>query len=291
MSIKTLGSSARMAVVGSLSAVLPGYFGSLGARAFLRPRPNTSTRHWQVAFEGFKRREISVEGQRVPFWVKGGGPLVLLVHGWERDHFAMGGFVAPLLEAGYMVAALDLPGHGEAEGDSAPLPLLAKAIAEVASVLDRPCAVVAHSIGAAMTVLAMEAYGLKPDCAVLICAPRTAKDYALAQARRQGLGRRALQQMVEQISEALGEPLERYRVDRALASLAMPILLVHAKDDAIVPLADAQENLRASSARSLWLPCGGHNRILGDSRMIEVVLEWMNWPVQEPAGSESRELQ
>jgi pimeloyl-ACP methyl ester carboxylesterase len=274
-----------MAVVGSLSAVLPGYFGSLGARAFLRPRPNTSTRHWEAEFEGFKRREISVEGHCVPFWVKGDGPLVLLVHGWERDHFAMGGFVAPLLDAGYRVAALDLPGHGEVEGGSAPLPLLAKSIAAVASVLDQPCAVVAHSIGAAMTVLAMEAYGLKPDCAVLICAPRTAKDYALAQARRQGLGRRALRQMVEQITEALGEPLERYRVDRALASLAMPILLVHAEDDAIVPLADARENLQASSARSLWLPCGGHNRILGDSRMIDVVLEWMNWPVQEPAGA------
>jgi pimeloyl-ACP methyl ester carboxylesterase len=274
-----------MAVVGSLSTVLPGYFGSLGARAFLRPRPNTSARHWEAAFEGFQHRDICVDGHRVPFWINGCGPLVLLVHGWERDHFAMGGFVAPLLDAGYTVAALDLPGHGAAEGDSAPLPLLAKAIAAVAEALGPPCAVVAHSIGAAMTVLAMEAHGLQPDSAVLICAPRTAKDYALAQARRQGLGRRALQQMVLQINEALGEPLERYRVDRALSSLAMPILLVHAEDDAIVPLADAQENLQASSARSFWLPCGGHNRILGDSHMIGVVLEWINCPVHEPAGA------
>ncbi|WP_157719211.1 alpha/beta hydrolase [Halopseudomonas salegens] len=269
-------------MTGFISALLPGYFGSLGARAFLKPRPNTSRRHWAEAFSGFERREISVDGLQVPFWVKGKGPLVLLVHGWERDHFAMGGFVAPLLDAGYRVAALDLPGHGEADGESAPLPLLARSITEIASALKQPCTVIAHSIGAAMTALATEAYGLKPDCVVLICAPRGAEDYALAQARRQGLSERALHQMVRQINQALGEPLERYRVDRALDSMTAPILLVHAADDAIVPLSDAQENLRASSAHSLWLSSGGHNRILADRLMIDNVLTWLNSPVPMP---------
>lgn len=279
MNVKMLGANIRMAMVGALSTVFPSYFGTLGAQAFLRPRTNNSTRHWESEFDGFKRRDICVEGHRVPFWIKGTGPLVLLVHGWERDHFAMGGFVGPLLNAGYTVAALDLPAHGEGSGDSAPLPLLAKSIAEVAGGLNRPCAIVAHSIGAAMTALAMEAYGLKPDCVALISAPRTAKDYAMAQARRQGLSSHAVRQMTKLITETLGEPLERYRVDRALVSLDMPILLVHAKDDAIVPLTDAMENLQSSSARSLWLPSGGHNRILGDRHMIDAVLEWINWPV------------
>jgi len=285
MAIRNLGTQAATSMTGVISALLPGYFGSLGARAFLTPRPNNSTRHWTEAFDDFERREISVDGHQVPFWVKGTGPLVLLVHGWERDHFAMGGFVAPLLGAGYRVAALDLPGHGEADGQSAPLPLLARSIAETASALEQPCTVIAHSIGAAMTALAAEAYGLEPDCAVLICAPRGAEDYALAQARRQGLSQRALQQMVSQITRALGEPLERYRVDHALQSMTTPILLVHAADDAIVPLSDAQENLSASSAHSLWLTSGGHNRILADSRMINDVLKWLNWPVPTPTGS------
>lgn len=283
MAIRNVGTQATTAATGFISALLPRYFGSLGACAFLKPRPNTSRRHWAAAFEDFERREICVDGHQVPFWVRGAGPLVLLVHGWERDHFAMGGFVGPLLDAGYRVAALDLPGHGEADGESAPLPLLARSIAETAAALKQPCAVIAHSIGGAMTALAAEAYGLKPDCAVLICAPRGAEDYALAQARRQGLSRRALRQMVRQISRALGEPLEHYRVDRALNSMNAPILLVHAADDAIVPLSDAQDNLRASSAHSLWLSRGGHNRILADRQMIDGVVKWLNWPVQAHA--------
>jgi len=159
----------------------------------------------------------------------------------------MGGFVSPLLNAGYSVAALDLPGHGAASGDYAPLPLLALSISEIASAFNQPYAVIAHSLGAAMTALAMESYGLKPDRAILISAPRSAEDYALAQAKRQGLSKRALQSMIEQITAALGEPLERYRVDQALTSQAQP----------------------------LWLSGGGHNKILADSGMIDDVLQWL----------------
>lgn len=275
MLIKTWGARVAAVVVGVVSTILPGYFGALGARSFLQPRHNNSPRHWEKEFDGFQRRSICVHGHQVPFWIKGSGPLILLVHGWERDHFSMGGFVAPLLNAGYSVVALDLPGHGEAGGDYAPLPLLAIAIAEVALVLDQPYAVVAHSIGAAMTALAIESYGLKSARTILISAPRSAEDYALSQAKRQGLGKRALQSMIEQITDSLGEPLERYRVDQALASLTTPVLLIHAEDDAIVPLMDAQRNLHASQAQSLWLSGGGHNKILADNHMINYVLEWL----------------
>ncbi|PKM29980.1 MAG: hypothetical protein CVV07_09895 [Gammaproteobacteria bacterium HGW-Gammaproteobacteria-11] len=268
--------SATMKIATLLSTLFPRYFGALGARAFLQPRPNTSRQQWSEAFDGFTRSTLCIQGHQVPLWVKGSGPTVLLVHGWERDHFAMGGFVSPLLEANFQVAALDLPGHGEADGKQAPLPLLARSIAEVAATLTQPCTVIAHSIGAAMTALAAEDFGLTPHSVVLISAPRGAEDYALAQAKRQGLGRRAIQHMIVQIAEALGEPLERYRVDNALTSMTAPILLVHAEDDAIVPLSDARDNLHAPTARPLWLPVGGHNRILADQQMIAGVLGWIN---------------
>jgi len=276
MTSKALDARVRLVVVGALSALWPKYFGSIGARAFMKPRTNTSTRHWESEFVGFSRREFVVDGHRVPFWLKGSGPRVLLVHGWERDHYAMGGFVAPLLEAGYQVAALDLPAHGDADGRSAPLPLLAQSIAGVAEALEQPCTIIAHSIGAAMTALAMESYGLKPECGVLISAPQTAENYALAQARHQGLSTRAMQQMVKQISNRLGEPLERYRVDRALSHIGTPLLLVHAEDDAIVPIADAHANAQTAAARTLWLRSGGHNKLLGNSAMITDILAWLN---------------
>jgi len=283
MNSKRLGSNIRAGIIGSLSAVMPAYFGSIGAKAFLSPKRNSSTQHWKTAYDEATRREIGVEGRHVPFWIQGSGPLVLLVHGWERDHFAMGGFIRPLLDAGYTVAAVDLPAHGEADGARAPLPLLAKAIAEVVSALGQPCDIIAHSIGGAMTVLAMEAYGLKPDRAVLISAPRSAEDYAVAQGKLQGLGRRALQLMVEQISCDLGEPLERFRVDKALANLTVPVLLIHAEDDAIVPIQDAIENAKAGATHTSWIPAGGHNRILGNETLIKNAIQWLDSPIPRQA--------
>lgn len=274
MPIKTLGAHSRNTLVNALSAIFPRHFGAIGARAFMRPARDSSSGHWPSAFAGFARQQVKVEGQRVPFWLGGSGPLVLLVHGWERNHFAMGGFVAPLLDAGYSVAALDLPAHGEADGSKAPLPLLARAIAEVAACA-QPHAIIAHSIGAAMTVLAVEDYGLRPERAVLIGAPRTAKAYALAQGKRQGLAANALRAMLEQISQRLLEPIERFQVDRGLAGLNLPVLLIHAEDDALVPLQDALHNAQARCVQTAWQATGGHNRLLGDASVINLALQWL----------------
>ncbi|AJQ96794.1 alpha/beta fold hydrolase [Gynuella sunshinyii] len=268
--------TARKAVVGSLSAAMPNYFGNLGARLFLHPRANKSKRHWANAFEGFEHHSIFVDGHKVPVWTRGEGQPVMLVHGWERDHFTMGGFVAPLLQSGYQVAALDLPAHGEAEGGTAPLPLLAKAIAAATDSLNHPAIVIAHSIGAAMTVLAMEDYQLKPLAAVLISAPSSAKAYAVSQATDIGLSRSAIGKMVTGISTALGAPLERFRVDLALKKLPTRTILIHAKDDNIVPFSEAETNAAAAAVQTLWQARGGHNKILGDAEMINQVLAWLH---------------
>lgn len=71
MNIKALGANIRMATVGALSTVFPSYFAALGAQAFLRPRTNNSTRHWESEFDGFKRSDICVEGKEYLFGLKG----------------------------------------------------------------------------------------------------------------------------------------------------------------------------------------------------------------------------
>ncbi|WP_428242211.1 alpha/beta fold hydrolase [Gynuella sp.] len=268
--------TARKAVVGSLSAAMPDYFGNLGARMFLHPRANKSKRHWANAYKGFEHRSIFVDGHKIPIWTRGEGQPVMLVHGWERDHFTMGGFVAPLLQSGYQVAALDLPAHGEAEGRAAPLPLLAKAVAAATNSLNHPAIVIAHSIGAAMTVLAMEDYDLKPLAAVLISAPSSAKSYAVSQAVDIGLSQNAINKMVARISTTLEAPLERFRVDLALKKIPTQTILIHAEDDNIVPFSEAETNAAAAASQTLWQPSGGHNKILGDAEMINRVVEWLH---------------
>lgn len=51
-------------------------------------------------------------GVRVAESGEPGAPVVLLVHGWGASMYMWRDWFAPLAEAGFRVAALDLPGHG-----------------------------------------------------------------------------------------------------------------------------------------------------------------------------------
>lgn len=275
MTTHALGPRLRKQLVHSLSWVFPNYFGALGTRLFIQPgRPARSAR-WPLAFEGFERTVTDLDGISIPVWRKGSGPQVLLVHGWENDHFALGAFVQPLLNQGYAVAALDLPAHGEAGGRDAPLPLMAKAIAAVGQNLAPLHAVIAHSVGGATSTLAMEAYGLKANRLVLIGTPQAARHQAVGQALANGLSRRAIRRMESQIHQHLQAPLEQFRVDRSLGLIDCAVLLVHARDDRVVPFDAAQRNAAAGAVQTLWLDQGGHNRPLGDPTVIHASIDFL----------------
>lgn len=271
MQVDSIRRSVRLGTIRLMSNLFPEHFGAIGARHFLQPRPIRREVRWPQVFDGFERRTLDVQGEQIPLWVKGTGPRVLLVHGWESDHYSMGGFVEPLLAQGYGIATLDLPAHGLATGRRAPLPLMAKAIAAVGAEVGSLHAVIAHSIGGAMSVLAMEEYGLKAARLALIGAPQAARHQAFLQGRSSGLSERALGRMADQIQAALGAPLERFRTDRGLAGLGISIMLIHAEDDAVVSIEAARRNAAACQAKTLWLKQGGHNRPLGDPRVIQAI--------------------
>lgn len=275
MNTSRLGHLFRIRLVQGLSWLFPDYFGAIGTRLFLQPQRAAPVTRWQDAYAGFEKSEITIQGLRIPYWHKGNGPQVLLVHGWENDHFALGGFVQPLLNQGYSVAALDLPAHGEAEGKSAPLPLIAQAITAVGNALPGLHAIIAHSVGGATSVLAMEEYGLNAKKLVLIGAPQAASKQAIGQARANGLSARAIQRMQRQLQHRLAAPLERFQVDRGLALIQCQVFLVHAHDDRVVPIQAAHQNAAARQAQTLWLDQGGHNRPLGDPLVIDSVINFL----------------
>ncbi|MBA1146177.1 alpha/beta hydrolase [Ectothiorhodospiraceae bacterium WFHF3C12] len=275
MNIPNTASRAQIGLVRLMSTVMPGPFARVGAASFLKPRRLPQRELWTGAFDGSARHEVTVDTLTVPAWARGEGPTVFLIHGWERDHRAMGGFVRPLLAAGFRVVAPDLPAHGEAEGVYAPLPLLARAISALSRVFGQPQAVIAHSVGGAMSVLAAESYGLRPGRMILLGTPIGAANYAMAQGQSRGLAPASLGRMLEMISAELKEPLSRFRVDQGLRAVDAPGLLIHDKHDRIVPLADATANARLSGWTLVSVDTGGHNKMLGSDAVISHAVEFL----------------
>ena len=83
-----------------------------------------STRRFDVPKRERTIRDIAEQSQfttdehrlAVYQWGDTAKPCVLLVHGWNGRGTQMAGFVAPLIEQGYRVLTLDLPGHGDSSG-------------------------------------------------------------------------------------------------------------------------------------------------------------------------------
>src|SRR6266478_7242344 len=132
------------------------------------------------------RFSITGDGPELAVWDWGDGRTVLLVHGWNGNGAQLSAFVPPLVRAGYYVAAPDLPAHGDSAGARSNVLEMADAILRLGRRVGPVHAVIAHSLGAAATLIAL-AEGLGAQRAVLIASPADLPPYLREFARMIGL--------------------------------------------------------------------------------------------------------
>lgn len=167
--------------------------------------------------------------------------------------------------------APDLPGHGLSEGSLASIPACAEALLAVQRSFGRLHAVVAHSIGCPMTVLAVS-NGLAVQELVLVAAPARYADYARAFARQLGLNSHQTELMIRAL-KAMGVDVESLSLPEIARRLDRRALFVHSTDDRTVPIADGLETVSAwRGARMLQVDGLGHVRILRDPVVVETVI-------------------
>ena len=65
-----------------------------------------------MMFDGFERSQVETTGATINFVVGGGGPPLLLLHGYPETH-VMWHLIAPELARDFTVVAVDLRGYGD----------------------------------------------------------------------------------------------------------------------------------------------------------------------------------
>ncbi len=86
-------------------------------------------------------------------------PTVLLVHGWQGRGLQMGEFIGPLVDAGYRVIALDMPGHGRVPAKHSGVPHFVASLRRIMTEQQPEGGlhgIVAHSLGATSALLAAD---------------------------------------------------------------------------------------------------------------------------------------
>lgn len=263
------------AALGVLETAAPAGAAWLAERVFFTPpRPRASAR-----IEGFLSAwqpfDVRVGTRRVAAWRLGHGPAVLLVHGWGGRGGQLGAFAAPLLERGLSVVTFDGPGHGASAGRRSSLVEMARALTVVAERSAPVHAVIAHSLGAAATALAL-ADGLDARCVALIGAPADPRDWTRRFAERFGVSEEVIERMRARAETRLGRRWAELDVVALAPRLTVPALVVHDQDDAEVSwnegaaVADAWPGARLLTTSGL-----GHRRILRDATVVQGVVEFV----------------
>jgi pimeloyl-ACP methyl ester carboxylesterase len=223
-------------------------------------------------------------------WDFGDGPTVLLTHGWSGHAAQMSAFVPALVAAGYHVVCFDQPAHGHSDGQRTNMLEFRDAILTVGRRLGPLAGVIAHSLGATASLLALDR-GLRADRLVLLAPPIDPVPFAWAFASHVGLPRARTEGLVQLLRDFLHADLgDRYAIEAASAARD-PLLLIHDQDDRAVPISHAEQLAVASPLARLWPVSGlGHNRMLADPAVVGAAVEFLRTG-QAPARPHQRMLE
>lgn len=207
--------------------------------------------------------------------------IVLIVHGWTGESSFMTAMAEAIRRSGFRVGLFDLPAHGLSSGRSTNLIDCARATVSVAEQMGPVHALVTHSFGGLISLVAAEGHApmqgkLRAKHIALIGSPNHLSDVTDHFSRHWGLdkaGRRAFERRLERLG---GRTLDCFAAVKLLGASGLRGLVIHAPDDIDVPFRCAEEivdgaaNMELHSFRGL-----GHRNILFASPVARTVTSYL----------------
>lgn len=259
----------------SIGHLLPRMMGRVGFWFWFRTyRFTPPARETRLLAKATDHRFYS-HGKDIACWSWGKGPRVLLVHGWNGRGAQLGSFVTPLVNAGYRVMTLDLPAHGQSRGKSTDIFEVSKALCAIDQLHGPFAGVIAHSFGVPCVAAAIKD-GLQTEAIVSISAPsgfhsllKHFSDYLRLPGR--------VERDIEQRLHAYVGPHFWQAFGQHYTAGNQRSLLIHDKDDHIVPLSEAEQLAQHWPGAELMLTAGlGHRRILKNREVILRVVAFIH---------------
>jgi pimeloyl-ACP methyl ester carboxylesterase len=185
----------------------------------------------------------------------------------------MSRFVRPLVAAGYQVVTFDAPAHGVSPGTQTDMMEFASVLRAISTRGGDLEAVVAHSFGAACTLIAIRDYRFVPKTLVLISCPPNGIWVTEQFGRTLNVSAGVLREMRSLLEARYPGKLSWSSLSMVdmVSQLSTPVLLIHDKKDRMVPYCEAAEvfTRQIPDIPHLATDGFGHKRIL----MADVVVE------------------
>tara|TARA_Y100000590_G_scaffold281237_1_gene316009 strand:+ start:43783 stop:44706 length:924 start_codon:yes stop_codon:yes gene_type:complete len=275
--VRTRTHSLVKKVISTVSGINPMLGANLGLRVFSTPFARKKRKN---AFPtGTRVSNRVLNDKRVTIYKYGRSiRKVLLVHGWEGAASDFSHFFEPLVQNGYEVVAIDLPGHGNSPKSRLNAIMAGEIIRELEINNGPYSAIVAHSFGAFSTGYALSKFKeLENIPFVSVGSPNKLTSILKNFSSLIGFNKLQSDYLFSKIEKDLNIRINEFEQGKFLKVHNGPVLVVHDKLDKQVPFKVVNEIKGETIYPKFLLTEGlGHNRILRDRETIGEVLKFLN---------------
>ena len=200
---------------------------------------------------------------------------VLLVHGWSGRGTQLFKIADELLKAGYSTISFDAPAHGKSLGKTTIMVDFIATILEIEKQFGPFQAAVGHSLGG-MSVLNAIKKGLKVNHAVVIGSGDIVQDIMDDFVAKLELKPNISTLLRLHFEKKYKEDMNSYSAYLAAAETAVPVLVIHDKNDPDVAVKAGIHIHKHLKNGELMLTEGlGHRKILGNQKVIEKTVQFI----------------
>lgn len=200
---------------------------------------------------------------------------ILLVHGWSGRGTQLVKIADTLIEKGHSIISFDAPAHGKSGTKTTLMLEFIESILEVEKHYGPFEFAVGHSLGG-MSILNAVKKGLQIKKAVVIGSGNSVINIVNTFIEKIGLPNDVAILIKNNFEKKYHFEMESFSAYVAAKDVKIPVLVIHDTDDEDIPVSEAYHLAEHLSDKELLITnLLGHRKILGDSKVIQKIVEFL----------------
>jgi pimeloyl-ACP methyl ester carboxylesterase len=249
----------------------------MAVKAFYKPRRSSFKENELEKLHLAKTFTLIYKNFKLQTYTWGEGKPLLFLHGWDGKGIDIHKMIDPLVQAGYQVTTVDMPGHGKSSGDNIDMTDFIGSILLMQEKFGNFYGIIAHSFGGLATLTTLLSKKMSIEKMVLISSPASVDTVMSSFQGILRLKDEILDNIRIDANNRTGLSMTNYPTIESLKTIDKPTLLIHDTHDMIIPFKDANKlNSFLPNAKLLKTENLGHQKILGDSLVISTVVDFLN---------------
>ena len=200
---------------------------------------------------------------------------ILLVHGWSGRGTQLVKIADAFLDKGFSTISFDAPAHGKSGTKTTLMLEFIESILEIEKAYGPFEFAIGHSLGG-MSILNAVKKGLNVKKAVVIGSGNSVINIVNTFVEKIGLPNKVAQIMKNNFEKKYQFEMESFSAYVAAKEVRIPVLVIHDNDDDDIPVSEAHHLAHNLSDKEVLITNElGHRKILGDSAVIEKIVEFL----------------